>query len=89
MMNLDLNMGDMSIPLSEHLRNFLTLIMSFRLFECLMPPQIEYYENSQSLGADDLSRIEQDDNQITKCKFELCAIQALLQKNNDYCSLHL
>ena len=53
MMNLDLNMGHMSMPLNEHLRNFLTLIMSFRLLECLVLPQgisptIDMYQGQTS-----------------------------------------
>ena len=51
--------------------------------------KIEYYECFLNLGADGLSRIEQDDDQITTCKFELNAIQAILQKNNDHFPLHL
>ena len=37
--NLDLNMGHMSMPLNEPMRNILTLIMPFELFECLVLPE--------------------------------------------------
>ena len=44
---------------------------------------IEYYEGSLNLGADGLSRIEQDDGQL-KCEFELYAIQTISQENSNY-----
>ena len=40
--------------------------------------KIEYYEGPINLGAGGLSRIEQDDDHLTKCKFELHTIQAIL-----------
>ena len=51
--------------------------------------KIVYYEGSLNLGADGLSRIEQDDSELTKCKFELYAIQAILCKNDDHFPLNL
>ena len=35
---LDLNMGYLSIPLSEHARKILTVVMPFRFFQCLVLP---------------------------------------------------
>ena len=37
--NLDMNMGCISMPLNEPLRNILPLIMPFELFKCLVLPQ--------------------------------------------------
>ena len=51
--------------------------------------KIEYYEGSLNLGADGLRRIEQDDSELTKYKFELYAIQAILHENNDHFILNL
>ena len=51
------------------------------LHQCILIDQkymakIEYYKGFLHLGADCLSRIEQDVDQLTKCKFELYKIQA-------------
>ena len=64
------------------------------LYQCLLINQkymakIEYYEGNLKIGADGLSRIEQVDSELTKCKFELYAMQAIEHKNNDHFPLDL
>ena len=51
--------------------------------------KIEFNEGSPKLGADGLIRIEQADDQLTKCNFELYEIQAILLENDYHFLLDL